>query len=203
MQRGAIIPIVILNLLSALICCSSQPKIPNGNAEKIISAASPSPRAAVPETAQQSVIDCIQQLPFLDRGDTSGMLRAWRRVPNYQNYRMVETADLTIPGETGDEHARSWSHDYGELSGAYGLALFVVDKAISSPDRFSVAVLVKRPNERYDLYWTYQKKDLSHFIMGRHSGDVYLEEHSDDGKTHVCDLQYSRKQNRWACEFYD
>ena len=71
-----------------------------------------------------------------------------------------------------------------------------------SPECFSVAVLIKRPANRYDLYWIFQNADLTHFNMGRHSGDVYLIEYTNDEKTHVCDLQYSRKLKRWACDFY-
>ena len=138
------------------------------------------------------------------------MLRAWKQAEDYKNYRMVEASDFRIPDWVSHEYyasdverATGWSHDYGELGGAYGLVLFMVDKTLAFPNCFSVAVLIERPARRYDLYWIFQKADLSHFTMGRHSGDVYLSKYDEDAKTHVCDIQYSRKQRRWACEFYN
>jgi hypothetical protein len=120
---------------------------------------------------------------------------------------MVEASDFRIPEwvsreyYAGDvQHATGWSHDYGELSGAYGLALFVLNRKATYPNCFGVAVLIKRTSDKFDLYWIFQDADLTHFNMRRHSGDVYLIEYGDDGKTHTCDLQYSRKQHRWACE---
>ena len=123
---------------------------------------------------------------------------------------MVEASDFRIPEWVSRERywsdverATGWSHDYGELSGAYGLTLFMINRKATFPNWFSVAVLIRRSANRFDLYWIFQNADLTHFNLGRHSGDVYLIEYTNDGKTHVCDLQYSRKQKRWACEFYN
>jgi hypothetical protein len=158
----------------------------------------------------QSVADCIEEIPFLEATERIGLLKAWKKVPGYSNYRMVEASDFRIPDWVRREYyahdverATGWSHDYGELNGTYGLALFTLNRKANYPNCFGVAVLIKRPSDKFDLYWIFQDADLTHFNMGRHSGDVYLTKYDDDGKTHVCDLQYSRKQLRWACEFYD
>jgi len=177
---------------------------------KLESSPSPSPEPNPRNDPVQSVVDCIEEIPFLEKRERSGLLKAWKKVPGYRNYRMVEASDFRIPDwasreyYAGDvERATGWSHDYGELSGAYGLALFTLNTTANYPNCFAVAALIKRTSDKFDLYWIFQNADLSHFNMGRHSGDVYLIEYGDDGKTHVCDLQYSRKQRRWACEFYN
>jgi len=174
------------------------------------SSPTPSPEPKPQDHPGQSVTDCIEEIPFLKATERSGLFKAWKKVPGYRNYRMVETPDFRIPDwvsreyYAGDvERATGWSHDYGELNGTYGLALFTFNRRANYPNCFGVAVLIRRTSDKFDLYWIFQDADLTQFNMGRHSGDVYLTEYGDDGKTHVCDLQYSRKQKRWACEFYN
>jgi hypothetical protein len=187
--------------------CNRQPR----PEPKVESKPSPSPSTEITQRTDpgQSVVDCIKQIPFLEPGETSGLLKAWKEHPTYKNYRMVEASDFRIPDWTSHEYyardverATGWSHDYGELGGAYGLVIFMIDKTMPLPNCFSVAVLIRRPANRFDLYWIFENADLTHFTMGRHSGDVYLERYDEDGKTHVCDIQYSRNHKRWACEFY-
>lgn len=195
-------------LLALIASCHPQP--PPGRVAQTETPPPPSPEPTILNTPGRSVADCIKQIPFLEAGERSGMLRAWKKYPGYQNYRMVEAPDFRIPEWVSHEYyasdaarATGWSHDYGELSGAYGLVLFMVDKTLPYPNRFSIAVLIRRPANRFDLYWIFQGADLTHFTMGRHSGNVYFSEYADDRKTRACDIQYSRKQNRWACEFYN
>ena len=177
---------------------------------KLQSSPTPSPAPKPRDDSGQSVVDCIKEIPFLEATERTGLLKAWKKVPGYGNYRTVTASDFRMPDwvsrefYAGDvERATGWSHDYGELSGTYGLALFTLNRKANYPNCFGVAVLIKRTSDKFDLHWIFQDADLTHFNMGRHSGDVYLSEYGDDGKTHVCDLQYSRKQRRWACEFYN
>jgi hypothetical protein len=137
------------------------------------------------------------------------LMRTWRKVPGWKNYRVARSTDFRIPAwvEKEDnwqfvERAINDAHESGEMSGAHGLALIVVDKTISDAKRHSCIVFIARAETRYDVYWIFKNEDLSHFIMSRHSGDVYLKEYRDDQTTRVCDIQYNRKQKRWACEFY-
>jgi hypothetical protein len=60
-------------------------------------------------------------------------------------------------------------------------------------------VFIERPGTKYSLHWIFLDKDLSRVNLRRHSGDVYLREFREDGTSHVCDVQWDRKQARWAC----
>jgi len=141
--------------------------------------------------------------------ETPPLMRAWRKVPGWKRYRIARSTDFRIPAWVEKENnrqdvERAINHAYeaGEMSGAQGLALIVVDKTILDAKRHSCVVFISRGKNRYDLYWIFKNEDLSHFTMARHSGDVYLKEYRDDQTTRVCDIQYSRKQKRWACDFY-
>jgi hypothetical protein len=156
-----------------------------------------------------TVAEFLKEEDDVDRESEAALLRTWKRVPDSTSYRLARSTDFIIPEWVGKE--RYWSDVErainhasvrGETSGAKGLAVIVVDKRLSPPQRFSCLVFVSRPGNRYDLYWIFKNEDLSHFTMGRHSGDVYLSEYREDGTTRVCDIQFSRKQKRWACEFY-
>jgi len=142
-------------------------------------------------------------------GQKTSLMSAWRKIPGWKRYRIARSTDFRIPAwvEKEDyrqdvERAINHAHASGEMSGAQGLALIVVDKTISDAKRYSCVVFISRGKKLYDLYWIFKNEDLSHFTMGRHSGDVYLKEYRDDQTTRLCDIQYSRKQKRWACEFY-
>jgi hypothetical protein len=153
--------------------------------------------------------DFIKREDQVENESKSPLLRAWKRVPGYEHYRIARAPDFKIPEWVekerywGDvERALDRPYDSGEMSGASGLAAIIIDKRISDPKRFSCVVLISRPSKRYDVYWIFKDEDLSHFTMGRHSGDIYLSEFLDVGTSRSCGLQYSRKLKRWACEFY-
>ena len=167
----------------------------------------PSPEPKPRNDPGQSIVECIEAIPFLEKTERSGLLKTWKKVPGYKNYRMVEASDFRIPGWVSREYyardverATAWSHDYGELGGAYGLVLFVVDRTTVDNDRFSVAILIRRPGNKFSLYWVFEKTDLSRVTLNRHSGDVYLQEFREDGTTRSCDIQWSRNLGRWACQ---
>jgi len=47
------------------------------------------------------------------------MLRAWDHVPNYNNFRVANKSDFDNP---------FFTYDYGEIAGAHGLAVLIVNK---------------------------------------------------------------------------
>ena len=164
----------------------------------------PTPMAKNVET---SVTDVIAQIPFLEKPKKSALLRLWKSVPDHEHYRAVEPNDFNIPHWVEKEFywgdvARStgWSSDYGEMSGAYGFIIFMVNKSITDMNRFSVLVFIERPGNRYTMHWIFRDKDLSRVNLRRHSGNVYFQEFREDGTTHSCDVQWDRKQGRWACD---
>lgn len=169
-------------------------------------AESPQPTPIAPE-AEKSVREVISQLPFLEKEGRSALLRVWRQVPNQNAFRAVRPSDFNIPHWVEKEYywpdvarATGWSSDYGEMSGAHGLIVFIVDKATSDINRFSVVVFIERPGNKYTLHWIFRDKDLSRVNLRRHSGDVYLQEFREDGTSHVCDVQWDRKKARWGCD---
>jgi hypothetical protein len=196
-----------LLMVSVLIGCRTQRQKMAAN-EVLPRTESPSPTPSNSSASESdlTVVECIKEEPFLEAGERNGMLKAWRHVPKNGNYRMVKASDFRIPDWVRNERywsdverATGWSHDYGELGGAYGLVLFMVDKTTTDAKRFSVAVLIRRPANRYDLYWIFQNADLSRVNLRRHSGDAYLEEFRDDRTSSYCDIQYNRKLRKWAC----
>jgi hypothetical protein len=139
----------------------------------------------------------------------SSLLRAWKTIPGWNHYRLARSTDFNVPewvqkDERWRDVERQINDPYqeGEMSGAEGLAAIFIDKTISDVKKYSCVVFISRPPNRYDVYWIFKNEDLSRLIMARHSGDVYLNEYRDDGTNRVCDIQYSYKQKRWACEFY-
>jgi len=156
-----------------------------------------------------AVTDFLRQQDQVNDDSQSPLVRTWKRVSGWKNYRLARSTDFRIakwvekePFAQDVERRINHAYEGGEMSGATGLAVIVIDKTISAPQRYSCVVFISRPGNHYDLYWIFSNEDLSHFTMGRHSGDVYLDEYREDGSTRLCDIQYSRKQKRWACEFY-
>jgi hypothetical protein len=137
----------------------------------------------------KSVTELITALPFLEKAERLGLLRAWARVPQHNDYRAARASEFENPFVT---------HDYGELAGAYGLAALVVDKTRNA-DRFSLVIFVRRPANRYDLYWIYRNMDLSKYRMSRASGDIFVHYPRENGTSGVCEIQWDRNERRWAC----
>ena len=148
---------------------------------------SPSPKSS-PE-AEQSVSQVIQDLVIADGNEREGLLRAWRRVPDHDHYRIAQTYDFGEP---------RMPHEYGEIAGAYGLAAFIVDKTRTA-DRFSLVVFIRRPANRFDVYWIYRNMDLSKYAMSRASGDIFVEYPGPDGNRTVCEIQWEKKSGKWGC----
>ena len=90
--------------------------------------------------------------------------------------------------------------DYGEIAGAYGLALMVIDKTKPVDRGFGLIIFLERPGNRYDTYWIYRDANLRSFTMHRASGDIFVEEKLGDGSDKMCEIQWIRKKGQWACE---
>jgi hypothetical protein len=175
-------------LLSLLVSCQHTVSPLTNQPAAGVNQPSESP-ASSPEL-EKSVTELITELPFLEKGERLGLLRAWTRVPQHDNYRAAKATEFENPFLT---------HEYGEMAGAYGLAALVVDKTRDA-DRFSLVIFVRRPANRYDLYWIYRNMDLSKYRMSRASGDIFVDYPLEDGTNGVCEIQWNRKQRRWSCK---
>jgi len=176
-----------LILLAALVSCQQAVKLSSNQSSPGVNQPSKLPER-LPER-EKSVAELITELPFLEKGERLGLLRAWTRVPQHDNYRAANA----------NEFENSFlTHEYGEMAGAYGLAALIVDKTRDA-DRFSLVIFVRRPANTYDLYWIYRNMDLSKYRMSRSSGDIFVEYPRDDGTNGVCEIQWNRKQRRWSC----
>ncbi len=138
-----------------------------------------------------SVRQLIAQLPFMEKEKRAGILRAWDHVADYHNFRVANKSDFENPFLT---------YDYGEIAGAYGLALLIVNKTIPSVQRFSLVIFIERPANRYDIYWIFRDMDLSKYSMTRASGDIFVDEVRKDGTRAVCQIEWSKKQREWTCQ---
>ena len=166
-----------------------------GSAEKQVVAepivvqsnASPSP---TPEP-DQSVKDFIPGVWPLSKERLAGLRRAWASIPRNSDFRVARSDDFGEPRRV---------YDYGEIAGAYGLALMVIDKTKPVDSRFGLIIFVERPGNRYDTYWIYRDTNLRSFTMQRASGDIFVEEKLGDGSSKTCEIQWIRKKGQWSCE---
>jgi hypothetical protein len=137
-----------------------------------------------------SVPDLIKNYDFIEGNTRKGMLRAWSRVPNNHTYRVAQTSDSESP----------IIRDYGEIAGAHGLVTLIVDKTVLGPNRMSLIVFIKRPNNRSDIFWIYRDMDLSKYKIGRSSGDIFVEEAPQiDGSKYLCEIRWDKKDKKWGC----
>jgi hypothetical protein len=174
-------------LFTVLVSCQHPVSpLPNQSAAGVSQQSKSLERSPEPE---KSITELITELPFLEKGERLGLLRAWARVPQHDNYRAANAGEFENPFLT---------HEYGEIAGAYGLAALVVDKT-RDVDRFSLVIFVRRPANRYDLYWIYRNMDLSKYRMSRSSGDIFVDYPREDGTNGVCEIQWNRNQRRWSC----
>jgi hypothetical protein len=194
-MNGNFLKVSFLALLCTLNCSdgaeSKQPIEPTALSQPIVQ---PRPNAE----SDIAVSDVFRQIPFVENAKMAGMLRAWKRIPNYGHYRKARPMDFVTAGWKETEFDRSY--DYGELAGAYGLALFVVDKTLPKPKNMSLVVFVERAKNRCDIYWIYRDENLSALNLSRSSGDIFLRGTREDGTSADCEIQWSRKSRKWTCE---
>jgi hypothetical protein len=118
------------------------------------------------------------------------MIQAWKRAGEDSRFRLARLSDFEKP---------SMIYDYGEIAGAYGLAILLVDKTVEGPERFSLVIFIERPANKYDVYWIYRNMNLSNSSMSRASGDIFVETVLEDGRVDICEIHWDKKQRRWAC----
>jgi hypothetical protein len=188
---------------------SPPPKIVDG-ATRAVAGSSPTP--ASPESpggpqTEVSVEEFLRHVELLREDRRAGLLRAWRRVEGWKNFRVADASDFKTPGPAGGGASGVLglpvnSYQVGEIGGNYGdnLAAVVVDETKAGPDRFGVALFVERAGGRYSFYWVQRDRDLSRATLNRHSGNVNLVELREDGTRRSCDIEWTREQGRWACE---
>jgi hypothetical protein len=174
-------------LLSIFVSCQQTNRPLSSQPTAMVSQPSTSPESS-PEP-EQSVTELIRELPFLEKEGRSGLLRAWAGVPQHDDYRVARKS----------EFANSFMiHEYGEIAGAYGLAALVVNKTHNT-NRDSLIVFIRRPANRFDVNWIYRNMDLSKYGMSRASGDIFVNFPREDGTSGICEIQWDRKESRWAC----
>jgi hypothetical protein len=157
-----------------------------------------------------SVAEFIKNMNGISVEDEKGaMLKAWKRVADYDKYGVARVEDFRIPERFRKE--RYWGdiegaleHPYmsGEMNGNYNenLALLAVDRARTDPERFSIILFIGRAANRYEVHWLYRNRDLSRYTISRHSGNIYLQEFREDGTTSACDIQWDSGLKAYTCK---
>ena len=182
------VTLLLVVVLVAMPSCRTQVKRPAS--APIIDVGQPASSSQNSSETEMSLIELIKQWPFLEKEKREGMLRAWARVPKNERYRAARARDFENPFMTSD---------YGEIAGAFGLATLIVDKTITTAQRFSLVIFIERPGNRYDIYWIYRDMDLSKYNMSRASGDIFVEEVHEDGSKSVCEIRWDKTKRQWAC----
>lgn len=185
-SKGPVIATVIL--LMTFSGCGSKVE---RSAVPVVNQPTNAPSSPPEESSEpdRSVSELLKELLMAGKEERVGMLRAWTRVPHSDHYRLAHTSEFDNAFMT---------YNYGEMSGAYGLAALIVDKTLTK-DRYSLVVFIRRPANRYDVYWIYQNMDLSKYKMSRASGDIFVDYVHHDGTKGVCGIQWDRKERRWGC----
>ena len=139
---------------------------------------------------EQSVKDFLSGVWPLTKERATGLRRAWARVPRNSDFRVARDDDF---GE-----ARI-PYNYGEIAGAYGLALFIVNKTKTGNDRFSLVIFIERPGDRYSLYWIYRDRDLRASRLSRSSGSLFVET-GERTEREICRIQWTKSKGEWTCD---
>ena len=197
----------LIATLAAGVCCTHRGGQPNSR-QSSDSRTPPAISEPSPQTEEEEKsVEVIIQEHGLEEPKQRSLLRTLRRIPNHRDYRAVRRSDIKLPNWVrqeyywGDvERGIGWASDYGEMSGAYGLIVFIVDKTNADANRFSVVVFIERPGNRYTVHWIKQNEDLSSVVLGRHSGNVYLKEYLDERRSRFCDVQWNSATRKWGCE---
>lgn len=161
-------------LVSCIACSHAPPTaVRESPASSPIPTATPQPGIPVRQFLT-SVFDPV------DEWERAALLQAWKKVPAHDSYEILQDV-------------------YGEIAGAYGLALIIADKSLSRSTQFSLIVFIRRPQNKYDLYWIYKNENLSQVSLSRASGDIFVNGFREDGSTLSCEIVWSRKDNKWTC----
>jgi hypothetical protein len=80
------------------------------------------------------------------------------------------------------------------------LVMLAVDQTRTDTQRFAIILFVGRATKAYEVHWLWRDEDLSRYAIGRHSGDIYLEEFREDGAHSVCDIEWESRLKSYACK---
>lgn len=199
-RRGVVLVLACVSIQLFVLSCGQKRGSSAVSASNPTSVNANNPPATAPLVRSDNlqspltVEELTKHVGFLEKGSSEGVIKAWRNVPDHNNFRVAQADDFKVSGR---------SFDWGEMSGNSGdnLAVILVDQTKPEPNRFALAVFIARANQRYSFYWIFRDKDLSRVTVNRHSGNVYLNEFREDGtQAGYCDIQYSRQQGKWACD---
>jgi hypothetical protein len=163
-----------------------------------------------------SILEFVKGLNVLAMGanlftedEKAGMLKAWRRVDGYANYRMARAEDFKLPeqfkeADDWDYVKRAFERPFmtGELNGNQhnNLVLLAVDQTKTGPQRFSIILFIGRAANSYEVHWMRRDEDLSRLTINRHSGDIALQEFKEDGTRSFCDIEWESKLKSYTCK---
>jgi hypothetical protein len=193
---------------SLFLCgCGGGPRPAASSKEEPAAPVAATPTPAAETRAETTVEEFFLKGQLWPGSDAAKFLKAWRREPGRERYRLVRPDDFVTPA---GEKRRRWpgigTPDgeqvmWGTFDGNYGhnLVVVVADRTKESPERFGV-VLFKERDAGYDVRWIYRDADFSHGLtVGRHSGDIYLTKFGPEGSDKSCDIEWSRAGRRFVC----
>jgi len=191
--------LLLIVMLSLMLSCTREQPVavqqpPAGN--------SPVPNQLIvgrqPEEKDTSIPELIMSSQVISGEYKRGLVRAWRGVPGNQRFRKARASDFI--SAKWKESEFDPTYEYGEIAGAAGLVMFVVDKTLPKPKNLSVVVFIERDGDRYDLYWILRNQNLSGVTLIRLSGDVFIQGSWENGDRAFCEIQWSRRIGKWTCE---
>jgi hypothetical protein len=186
-----------LGVIAILFLLSCRTRTSDGTAHTGVALHANAPARAGTGGIDISVNECLSQFPLVSSEERAGMIRAWSKVPDHDKYRKARPGDFEAAQWKESESDRSY--EYGEIAGAYGLVIFVVNKTIEKPGNLGLIVLIQRPGNRFGSYWIYHNEDLSRLALNRLSGDVIVAGRRADGTQTDCEIKWDKKQKTWTC----
>ena len=150
------------------------------------------------EEKDTSIPELIVSSQVISEEYKRALVHAWRALPGNQRFRKARPNDFA--SATWKESEFDPTYEYGEIAGAAGLVMFVVDKTLPKPKNLSVVVFIERDGNRYDLYWILRNQNLSGVTLIRLSGDVFVQGTWENGERAFCEIEWSRRVGKWTCE---
>lgn len=138
---------------------------------------SPTPSPKPNDTVDHFVVSTSELLYDWERG---ALTRAWNKVPHHSAYELVQSV-------------------HGEVAGAYGMAMIVLDKSLPGSNQGGLIVFIQHAHNKFDLYWIFKNENLSRVSISRLSGGIIVEGLREDGSPVNCRIAWSRKDNQWTC----
>ena len=212
MRRTDSIYLLLLVLLVFSACSSPSANSQSANQPDADQIPIPSPSVEGRPPIDVSVTEYLRgDSPNLMLLNKLALLRAWKRVENYGNYRVTRPDDFRIPEWTKNEryrvdidHAIEFFHasNYGDInrdSFPADYALTVIDRAKATPSNWGIIIFNERAGNEYDAFWLYRDKDLSKNTIGPNSGGIYINEFHEDGADTGCRVRWNRRKREYTC----